>query len=281
MLNPFVCGTFHNEYDDEPCLASPNSSPRKYKRKVSKNNPYSARGLDKFSELLADLDEKRQKIYSQMNPHDISFVRFVYSNTNDDIVPVVVKVKNNKDQKHSKSQELKVVRARTTTMTLTHTSEYSMDKSATTDQENPAEERKQHQIETHAKVAKKKNNFSWDMGKPSFYVPVVMILILLLLIVFGRSVTTLCICIFWYVISTLKGSSSSNTSKSMTKKDYVRGLSEKKIVINEGTRKKNYVRGWSEKMVVSEGSKKKDYVRGWSEKKMASTDGLLSPRSGD
>ena len=34
-------------------------------------------------------------------------------------------------------------------------------------------------------------------------------------------------------------------------------------------------------MVVSEGSKKKDYVRGWSEKKMASTDGLLSPRSGD
>ena len=83
------------------------------------------------------------------------------------------------------------------------------------------------------------------------------------------------------MISTLKGSSSSNASKSMTKKDYVRGLSEKKIVINEGTRKKNYVRGWSEKMVVSEGSKKKDYVRGWSEKKMASTDGLLSPRSGD
>ena len=94
MLNLFVCGPFHNEYDDEPCLASPNSSsPRKYKRKNSKNNnPYSTRGLDKFSELLADLDEKRQKIYSQTNPHDISFVRFVYSNTDDDIVPVVVKV---------------------------------------------------------------------------------------------------------------------------------------------------------------------------------------------
>ena len=53
-------------------------------------------------------------------------------------------------------------------------------------------------------------------------------------------------------------------------------------MINEGTKKKNYVRGWSEKMVVSEGSnKKKDYVRGWSEKKMASTDGLISPRSGE
>ena len=68
----------------------------------------------------------------------------------------------------------------------------------------------------------------------------------------------------------------------MKKKDYVRGLSEKKLVINEGVvKKKDYVRGWSEKkMEVSEGVKKKDYVRGWSEKKIA-TDGLLSPRSGD
>ncbi|KAK7383227.1 hypothetical protein VNO78_28901 [Psophocarpus tetragonolobus] len=264
MLNPFVCGTFHDEYD-EPCLASPLSSPRKYKRKDSKNNPYSTRGLDKFSQLLADLDEKRQKIYSQMNPHDISFVRFVYSNT-DDIVPVVVKVKNNKDQKH-KSQELKVVRAKTTDI-----------KSETTDQ-NPAEERKQHKIETDTKVAK--NNFSWDMRKPSFYLPVVMVLILLLLVVFGRSVTTLCTCILWYVISTLKGStsSSSNTRMSTKKKDYVKGLSEKKIVVNEGAKKKDYVRGWSEKKMVSEGTKKKDYVRGWSEKKMA-TDELLSPKVG-
>ncbi|TKY44463.1 hypothetical protein E2542_SST31605 [Spatholobus suberectus] len=175
-LNPFVCGTFHDQ-DDETCLASPLSSPRKYKRKDSKNNPYSTRGLDKFSELLADLDEKRQKIYSQTNPHDISFVRFVYSNT-DDIVPVVVKVKNNKDQRH-KSQDLKVVRART----LTHTSE-SMEKSATTDQ-NPTEERKQPKIETdETKVAKKRfswNIKNWDVGKPSFYLPVVMVLILLLL----------------------------------------------------------------------------------------------------
>ncbi|TKY44464.1 ZCF37 protein [Spatholobus suberectus] len=67
----------------------------------------------------------------------------------------------------------------------------------------------------------------------------------------------------------------------MKKKDCVRGLSEKKIVINEGAKKKEYVRGWSEKkMVVSEGTKKKDYVRGWSEKKMTTADGLLSPRSG-
>ncbi|CAJ1972829.1 unnamed protein product [Sphenostylis stenocarpa] len=267
MLSPFVCGTFHNEYDDDdPCLASPLSSPRKYKRKDSKKNPYSSRGLDKFSELLADLDEKRQQVYSQMNPHDISFVRFVYSNTND-IVPVVVKVKkNNKDHKHN-SQELKVVRARTT---LTHTSETII---------TETEERNQPKIETnHRMVAKK--NFSWDMGKPSFYLPVVMVLILLLLVVFGRSATTLYTCVLWYVISTVKGSSPSNTRMSTKKKDYVRGLSEKKIVVtNETVKKKDYVRGWSEKKMVNEGTKKKDYVRDCSEKKMV-TDWLLSPKSG-
>jgi len=267
-ISPCVCGTFHNEYDDDdPCLASPLSSPRKYKRKDSKKNPYSSRGLDKFSELLADLDEKRQKIYSQMNPHDISFVRFVYSNT-DDIVPVVVKVKkNNKDQKHQ-SQELKGVRSRTA---LTHTSESIM---------TDTEERNQTKIEKkHRKVGK--SNFSWDMGKPSFYLPLVMVLILLLLVVFGRSATTLYTSVLWYVISTMTGSSSSNTRIPTKKKDYVRELSEKKTVTtNEMVKKKNYVRGWSEKkMVVNEETKKKDYVRGWSEKKIV-TDSLLSPKSG-
>ncbi|QCD99036.1 uncharacterized protein LOC114195202 [Vigna unguiculata] len=268
-LSPFVCGTFHNEYDDDDsCLASPLSSPRKYKRKDSKNNPYSSRGLDKFSELLADLDEKRQKIYSQTNPHDISFVRFVYSNT-DDIVPVVVKVKkNNKDHKHQ-SQELKGVRSRTTT--LTQTSE-----SMVTDTE---ERNNQPKIEKN-----QGKNFSWDMGKPSFYLPVVMVLILLLLVVFGRSATTVYTCVLWYVISTVKsGSPSSNTrSSTKKKKDGVGELSEKKnnVMNNERVKKKEYVRGWSEKkMVVNEGIKKKDYVRGWSEKKMV-TGCLLSPKSG-
>ncbi|BAT82585.1 hypothetical protein LR48_Vigan07g264500 [Vigna angularis] len=266
-LSPFVCGTFHNEYDDDDtCLvASPLSSPRKYKRKDSKSNPYSSRGLDKFSQLLADLDEKRQKIYSQTNPHDISFVRFVYSNT-DDIVPVVVKVKkNNKDHKHQ-SQELKgVMRSRTT---LTHTSE-----SMVTD----TEERNQPKREkNHGKVAEKK--FSWDMGKPSFYLPVVMVLILLLLVVFGRSASTVYTCVLWYVISTVRSSSPSNTKMSTKKKGE---LSEKKIVMNnERVKKKEYVRGWSEKkMVVNEGIKKKDYVRWWSEKKMV-TGCLLSPEGG-
>lgn len=276
MLNPFVCGTSF-DHEDDPLLSS--SSPRKSKRKDN-NNPYSTRGLDKFSALLADLDEKRQKIYSQMRPHDISFVRFMYSNSTDDVVPIVVKVKNKDHQKH-KSEELnKLVKARN----LTPISE-STDKSSTESNATSVEERKkQTKLEGHETKVAKKSFFSWnmkkwDMWKPSFYVPVILILILVLLIAFGRTFATLCTCVLWYIIPTLKGTSSnSNPRKSMKKKDYFRGLSEKKVVTTElGTnKKKDNVRGMSEKkMVVSEGMKKKDYVRRWSEKKM-DTEGMVS-----
>ncbi|KAL1353609.1 hypothetical protein HN51_017528 [Arachis hypogaea] len=249
MLSHFGCGTFHHEADDElPC-----PTPRKSKTK--KDNPFSTRGLDKFSALLADLDEKRQRIYSQMNPHEISFVRFVYSSTND-FVPIVVKVKNN-----NKSQELKVMKPRK----LDHHHPHQSDK-PTVESSEIVDESKQPKLENGDKKVKKKrlnwNLKSFDMWKPCFYVPMVMILILVLLTMFGRSVSTLCTCILWYVIPALKGSnrSSSNSRmlpKNSKKKDYARGVSEtKKIVINEGlvnNEKKDYVRGFSEKkMVVNE-----------------------------
>ncbi|OIW20866.1 hypothetical protein TanjilG_24944 [Lupinus angustifolius] len=275
MLKPFVCGTFHHEDDDNPLLVSPGFSPRKSKRKYE--NPYSTRGLDKFSELLADLDEKRQKIYSEMNPNDISFVRFVYSNT-DDFVPIVVKVKNKDHHKQHRSEELRVIKARHLTPSE------SMNKSTTESNAAIVEEIKQQpKLELEAKESTK--NFSWnmkkwDMWKPYFYVPIVIILILMLLTMFGRSFATLCTCVLWYIIPTLKDSSSLNPRKSMQKKDHIRGLSEiKKVVVTNEVntnKKKDYVRGFSEKkMVVNEGMKKKDYIRRWSGKKIE-TEGLVS-----
>lgn len=198
-----------------------------------------------------------------MNPRDISFVRFVHSNK-DDFVPIVVKVKN-------KSQELKVVKPR-------NLSPKSTEKKSSPESSIVAmEERNQP-----------KKRISWnmkniEMEKPLFYLPFVVIMILVLLTVFGRTAAIIFTCILWYVIPTLKDIEARN---SMKKKDYVRGLSEKKMdVMNneEVVKKKDYVRGFSEKkMVVNEGiNKKKDYVRRWSEKKMVTNnDGLVSPRSG-
>ncbi|XP_050892751.1 uncharacterized protein LOC127098257 [Lathyrus oleraceus] len=260
MLNPFVCGTF-NPIDDDELFANPDSSPRRYKRKNSKNNPYSTRGLDKFSALLSDLNDKRQKIYSQMNPHDISYIRFVHSNK-DDFVPIIVKVKN-------KSQEIKVVKARN----LTNSSTDQSSSVVTMEKRNQPKKR----ISMNVKKI--------EMDKPMLYLAFVVIMILLMLTVFGRTVTTIFTCVLWYANPTMKdGSLSSRTSM---KKDFGRGLSEKKMVVtsDEGVKKKDYERWFSErKMAINEGvnEKKKDYVRRWSEKKMVSgtNDGLVSPRSG-
>ncbi|XP_061372004.1 uncharacterized protein LOC133314537 [Gastrolobium bilobum] len=220
MLNPFVCGTFHQEAEDGPC-----SSPKKSKRKDSRdNNPFSTRGLDKFSALLADLDQRRQKVYSQMSPQDISLVRFAYSNT-DDFVPIVVKVKN-KDQKRHKSEELKARHL------ITPLLDRPIEKSTTSAEATASiEERKQPK--------KNISTFSWDMlmKRPSFYVPAVMILILVFLTVFGRSVATLCTCVMWYVVPTLNDISKpprKSTKKKKKKDNYVIGLSEKKMVTHEG-----------------------------------------------
>ncbi|KAK7283249.1 hypothetical protein RIF29_12648 [Crotalaria pallida] len=199
MLNAFICGNFHHEEEDvAPCSSS--SSPKKSKRSKDHhsrrdNNPYSTRGLDKFSELLADLDQRRQKVYSTMNPHEISFVRFTYSNT-DDFVPIVIK---NKDKKKHKSQELvKVTKPMNDDNNKCETDEAANDV--------VVEERKQQpKLLELIKKKKKKKSLSWNnmLKYPSTYVPMVLILILVLLTMFGRSFVTLCTCVMWYIVPTL------------------------------------------------------------------------------
>ncbi|KAL9313080.1 hypothetical protein ACSQ67_018532 [Phaseolus vulgaris] len=168
------------------------------KKESRSNNPYSDRGLDKFSALLADLDERRQKVYSQSSPQEISLVRFAYSS--DDFVPIVVKVKSKDRNKKHTSEELGIQH-------LTSFSE-QLEKSA---EEATVEEMKQQH----------KNGCGFDFG---------------FLIVFGRSVATLCTCVVWYVVPTLSEcySDSSKPKKSVMnckKSDYVWGwLNDLKMV---------------------------------------------------
>ncbi|RDX65929.1 hypothetical protein CR513_55359, partial [Mucuna pruriens] len=213
MLNPFVCGTFHHEEDDfVPC-----SSPKKSKRSRDNNkNPYSNRGLDKFSALLADLNERRQKVFSQMSPEEISFVRFAYS-SNHDFVPIVVKVKNKDQKKHKSGEELKV----------RHLSSLSEQLEKHAEEPTVEETNKKHNKLELSHKKKKNRSFSWNMLKRQcFYVPAVVILILVFLTVLGRSVATLFTCVVWYMVPTFSEYVSSKTRKLMMnskKKDYVRG----------------------------------------------------------
>ncbi|KAE8057052.1 hypothetical protein FH972_013774 [Carpinus fangiana] len=220
MLSTLICGaaSFHQEEEEEIWSDSQCSSPRKSRKKShssrkSSKNPYSTRGLDKFSELLADLEEKRQKIYLQADSQDISFVRFVHSSSND-WKPIVVKSKNKKGARTKK--------------------EMIIPSSADLKEVKEQQQQQQPPIMEEANEKAKKSGLWWnmEMGKwrrPSYYLPAAVILILLLLLVFGRSFAILCTSLGWYVVPTL--TDIENTRKSTKKKEYVRGLSENKMVM--------------------------------------------------
>ncbi|XVF42678.1 hypothetical protein PTKIN_Ptkin01aG0383900 [Pterospermum kingtungense] len=210
MFYPFLCGAFHHQEDDDELGHSQVSTPRKSRGKKDTKNPYSTRGLDQFSALLAELEEKKQQIYSRMGSQGV--VRFVYKNSNE-CVPIVIKLKDKEEEKN-KDHELDQLR---------YVSQ-ARDKLPT-----PSESDKKTE-----KTTKKKKCFSWNaklqnLRRPSCYIPAVIILILLFLVFFGRSFAIICTCIVWYIVPTISGEGS-NLRTSMKKKAYVKKLSGNKLV---------------------------------------------------
>ncbi|XP_023524394.1 uncharacterized protein LOC111788300 [Cucurbita pepo subsp. pepo] len=170
---------------------SPDCSPRKARNGLKphskdKKNPYSDRGLDKFSALLTDLEEKRKRIYAQTDPENIVLVRFAYKNS-DECVPVVVKQKDKKEEK--RVNDIK-----------------------------PAITQKQPDKKSLVRVRTLRK-----LRKPGYYVTAMVILILVLLCVFGRSVAIMCTCVAWYLVPVLK-QSWSRSRTSMKRKEYARIL---------------------------------------------------------
>lgn len=244
MLTPFTCGIFHPEDDDDQLYGtSPCSTPRRSLRRNSHHNkesknPYSSRGLDKFEALLSDLQEKRQQIYTQKGSGDISLVRFAYTSTNDCVPIVVKKDKANKSRDHR---------------TVTNDPRTAGDPAA----RNSDAQDKKPPMETSSDVKevsgtraddsdKKPKNKSFEWGfmriknwrRPSFYMPVAIVLILLFLALFGRTVAILCTSIGWYIVPALKARSSNSWQKPAMKKkkELGRRLSDNKMVINNNNR---------------------------------------------
>ncbi|XP_030466546.1 uncharacterized protein LOC115685606 [Syzygium oleosum] len=221
MLNSFICGTFHPEEgeDDEPYWTNFPRSPGKSRRhrllrrssnsyvgKESKN-PYANRGLDKFSALVADLEEKRKEIYLQSGSRDIAFVRFVTSSS-DEFVPVVVKSKDLHHQsKEKKAAELSDARKKTASAT----------RDPETMVESPEEVKAVDEPKVELNEEAKRKSFSWR--RPSCYVPLAMITILLLLALFGRSFAIVCASIGWYMVPALRGRGSTVVKKKKKKMD--------------------------------------------------------------
>ncbi|GMH03192.1 hypothetical protein Nepgr_005031 [Nepenthes gracilis] len=212
MVGSFICGgnSFPRE-EEEHRFHSADSSPRKSSsRSKDIKNPYSDRGLDKFSALLAEIEEKRQKIYSELGPEEISLVRFVYSNDNN-IKPIVVKAKSKEQQQQPRSQS----------NSGPLDNHHHVASSAAAVVEGKPQE-----------IAENKRwRFQYKLKQPSCYWPAVVILILFFLVLFGRSVAILCTSIGWYLLPTMTHGSS-NLKRSMKKKDYARRLSDKKMLVH-------------------------------------------------
>ncbi|XP_013613192.1 PREDICTED: uncharacterized protein LOC106319421 [Brassica oleracea var. oleracea] len=180
------------------------SLPRK-SRKASKN-PYSNRGLDKFSKLLSELDEKRQSIYSKkLDSGGPPLVRFVFTSSGE-CVPVVIRPSYLHKQKKTKDVAPAAAKVKTVV------------------NESKTEETKKTELETEEKQNCVLNENLKKITRPNRFLPVTVILVLVLLVFFGRSVAIMCTCIAWYLVPTIREQSGSS-SYAMKKKDFARKLS--------------------------------------------------------
>lgn len=235
MVSPLICGSFQDEQDEDlellrSCTSPKSRKPTKWhsfggKSSKGNKNPYADRGLDKFSALLAELDSKRQKIYTQKGSEDISLLGFVYSNS-DDYKPIVVRLKNKKQPLISSEKEKPKTKDIITSPPAT---------SSEIEPANANQVKAISRIVSNIKTSPRKVTFDLlknivleNSREPAYYVPLITILILLFLIVFGRSFAILCTTFCWYFVPMIQNFEYKKTKTTKTKtskKDYAKALS--------------------------------------------------------
>ncbi|XP_072989837.1 uncharacterized protein [Typha latifolia] len=214
------CGSVSFKHVDED--PSNPASPKGSRKKANKN-PYSTRGLDKYSTVLSELESKRASIMAKAGSQGIALVRFVYSNSHD-WVPIIVRLKD-----HSKEEEDK---------------EKALPPPPMSRPDSDAKESPKGSMAVAERKAKK--SFSWRRLRPSSYWPLVIVLMLVCLVMFGRVFAICCTSIWWYLLPTLMGEEVDGR-KSM-KKEYGRRVSDKRlgahVVVGPSSHAK--VGGWHE-----------------------------------
>lgn len=98
----FICGSRNFPQGENELCNSPCRTPKrskfyffKNKEKSNKINPFAELGLDRFSQLLAEHENRKQQIYAELGSENISLVRFVYTNDSNVIKPIVVRTLDN------------------------------------------------------------------------------------------------------------------------------------------------------------------------------------------
>ncbi|XP_057774860.1 uncharacterized protein LOC130993839 [Salvia miltiorrhiza] len=134
-----------------------------------KRNPYAEGGLDKFHKLLGDVEEEKQQIYRQIGAENISFVRFIYSDSFKHVRPIVVRVKNNLKLGPSNNSD-----------------------------EEIGDETEEEEV---VMMKMRWHESSW------LCIGVMIVLVLVLVAIYGRSFAILCATVMWYLFPLISSSS--------------------------------------------------------------------------
>ncbi|XP_072979900.1 uncharacterized protein [Typha angustifolia] len=187
------CGTGSFKHvDEDPRTAS--ASPRRTKKKKPDKNPYSSRGLDKYSTVLSELNSRREKILAKADSDGIAM---------EDV--------NNLDKRNKNTKAL----------SCPTKPEEEADKEA-------KEVAKEAKPTSEIKEEKEEVAWSWRRWTFGYHWPLVMILILVCLVLFGRVFAICCTSIWWYLVPVMKDWDG-NMRKSTRKEEYGKRLSAKKM----------------------------------------------------
>lgn len=195
MFRSLVCGSSYGEEEEddddyEPWRnKNPFHMPRRQRRhfffRSQKDgrieNPYSGSGLDKFSSLMADLKERRERIRCRVR--EVTLVRFVYART-EDLVPTVVKAKSRNTNSREETKSGDCIRDK--------------------QKQRPVAIGKVKEAQKEA-FRSRKRTFLFGEAEPSLYVAAVVTLILILLAFLGRPAAILCSSVAWYMVPALRG----------------------------------------------------------------------------
>ncbi|PKU81098.1 uncharacterized protein LOC110106739 [Dendrobium catenatum] len=235
--------SFNHVDDDLPnsTPSTPKSSKKKQQSSNSKN-PYSSRGLEKFTSVLSDLEARKEKIMAKkgLNGNSGTMVRFMYSNSQD-WIPIVVRVREENTTNNSKSNPAspKKTAPKLKELSSAPSSPKAQPKlkelsSPTLLSPKPKEEAQQEK-----KVKKRvswiegeggKRRGEWWKLRPSYFMLVVVLLILVCLVVFGKVFAICCTAVWWYLVPNFSGADESgNARRRSLSKDYVRKLSDKRL----------------------------------------------------
>ncbi|XP_071733309.1 uncharacterized protein [Rutidosis leptorrhynchoides] len=216
----FICGTFNNQEEDDfealcPYSPPPSRKARSHKfcsrrKKANNKNPYSSRGLDKFEALLADIDDKKRKIFTQKDPK-----------------------RKDKDH-HPKQNNLKDTNDHTSIPTLQDSTLDHMTEDKETQHAEPSIDTKIIRVDQWKLNLKRKFEELW---MPSYNLPLFVILVLIFLTLFGRSLAIICTSIAWYLIPTIDGTieNTNRKPKKMIEHNHSRKPSENKMISSPKT----------------------------------------------